>query len=260
MQRLVSFLFFVGFVAIVALIAYAVNLKFEYNASPVELYNREIADWTFGMLLTSMIGVSFSVVGLYWVRGTLLATRGTAEAAREANEITRASLQTSERAWIVSKIKPVGPISVDSDGHWLMPAHIVNSNVGKTPALNVSSNLLVTDSSGIPAAVEKLKQEALSNNKGSGILIAPQDGFERRWFIGSSSIEGDNDNHEGIPEFIVGCVTYSTIFDEKIHYTIFVYNVSRNTGSTSGFVDPELYDGMPPEEIYLWPWSGSHAT
>ncbi|MCF6370964.1 hypothetical protein [Rhizobium halophilum] len=260
MRRLVSLMFFLGFVVISALTIYAVNLKLYYNNSPYGGSDREIADWTFGLLLTSMIGVGFSVIGLYWVRETLLATRGTAEAAREANEITRTSNETSERAWIVSRVKPMSHITLDPDGNWGLPIVIENKNAGKTPALNVSTNVIAASLDEIGGAVSYLRKESGAHLKINGIMLAPNGVVERRWMFHTTMTNEFYHTSSEIPEFIVGCVTYHTIFDEDLHHTIFVYHVSRDTGFEVGFVDPKLYDGMPPEEVYLWPWTGSYAT
>lgn len=262
MNRLYSIVFFIGFLAISCVVVYGVYLKLSYNAlhelEAGKPYEREMADWAFGAVAASLASVAFSVVGLFWVKETLVATRLTARAAVEANEITRSQIETSERAWIVCKVKPVGRIRIEESGHWVMPIVVVNSNVGKTPALHVSTNVIAADMDDLEAAISFIKSGNRARHRENGIMLAPNDSYERKWGFSSAMVDPAYQRNFRIPDFIVGCVSYSTIFDDDAHSTIFVYHVSRDTGPDAGYVGG-IYDGMPPEEVYLWPWNGSSA-
>lgn len=108
-------------------LGWAIGLKLEYNRNlgiQTADSDREIADWTFGMLVTSIITTGASVGGLYWVAQSLAASR-------RANELSAQSVATSERAWIFTTPRATSPIRLTQDQGWEVDIVMENRNCGK---------------------------------------------------------------------------------------------------------------------------------
>ncbi|MER9560349.1 hypothetical protein [Mesorhizobium sp. M0323] len=120
-------------------LAYSIRLKWEYEhrrAGVTDNSNSiddEVADWTFGLLLTSIITVAITSGGLYWVARSLAATN-------RANDLSSRSLEISERAWIFTTPRAVGQKVTNRDGTWSLEVVFENINNGRTVALEVHTN------------------------------------------------------------------------------------------------------------------------
>nr|WP_155755931.1 hypothetical protein [Rhizobium leguminosarum] len=183
----------------------------------------QTADWTFGTLLVGIVGALSGLLGLFWIRQTLLA-------ANRANEISREAFVTGERAWIFTEIQPDGESEVDEHGNWNFPIVIVNTNYGKTVGLKVHSNIASCPMGKEREILEKLCEESRRLPFDDGVLLAPGETFRREWKWGyqPGEWEGKLKPYEYVARMLVGCVTYETPFGTGTHQTAFVYIVEGN--------------------------------
>ncbi|WP_454700823.1 hypothetical protein [Agrobacterium burrii] len=194
----------------------------------------EIANWTFGLLITAILGAGTSLVGLVWIRASLIA-------ARHANEINSLSISNAERAWVFPDVEPKGYVEYPEDSSVpILEIVTVNRNFGKTAAMNVRTNIGASSLDHIDSVMKSLVAENLSLTE-NGILIPPGDSRLREWvWSGDDRFELEMSDIA----FIVGCVAYETMFDNEVHVTGFVYWLSVDDW------------GKP----VLTPWAGSFAN
>lgn len=198
----------------------------------------EIANWTFGLLIIAVLGACTSVVGLVWIRASLVA-------ARHANDINSMSIANSERAWVFSDVRALGAVN---EHMGVRSLHILvdNKNFGKTAASNVRTNVGAASLDTIDEVMKRLVK--VSNTPSpirQGLLIPPGDLRTREWGWSANMIQGVEINTALDPiEFIVGCVCYETMFDSEVHVSGFVYWIND--------------DGLGT--VHLVPWAGSFAN
>ncbi|AGC35564.1 hypothetical protein RHEph01_gp054 [Rhizobium phage RHEph01] len=198
----------------------------------------ETADWTFFLLLLGVVTGGVSILGLIWIRASLLA-------AREANSINAAAIITSERAWVFSRVETHTQLEEYHGEVMQLDIRVVNKNTGKSAAINVHTNIHSSDGDHIDQVMDLLAKESLqSDSSQNGVLLAPGDEYSRPWMW--SSHDRFDIQFDGSVRFIVGCVTYETLFDDQKHQTGFVFCIAA----------PDRSDGP----AILVPWSGSFAT
>jgi hypothetical protein len=217
---------------------FARTIDSNISADREHLVQVEIANWTFGMLITSIVGLVSGLLGLYWIRDTLKATN-------RSNEIGREALIVSERAWITSEIIQEADLDVEQDGTWFIEVSIRNTNFGKTPALKVHSNIAAATFGKEREELARICRENLSFNEDYGIMLAPGQTFSRPWRWHSARVdEGDEIGNSS--KVLVGCITYQTTFDQVQHQTAFVFIVEP---------DPDVSG-----KVIFRPWAGSFAN
>ncbi|MBY3335512.1 hypothetical protein HFN99_01010 [Rhizobium laguerreae] len=199
----------------------------------------ETADWTFLLLLLGIATGGLSILGLIWIRASLLA-------AREANSINAAAIMTSERAWVFSRVVTEQQLRFEHDDEIAyLDIQIVNKNAGKSAAINVHTNVACSDGDHIHEVMDQLARDSLKFDSSEfGVLLAPGDEYAREWLWADHDDIGIKFNRS--VRFIVGCVTYETLFDDEKHQTGFVFSIDA----------PERMDGP----AILRPWAGSFAT
>lgn len=198
----------------------------------------EIANWTFGLLIIAVLGACTSIVGLVWIRASLVA-------ARHANEINSMAISNAERAWVFSEVHPEGHIQ-EVDGIDCINIRVEHKNFGKTAASNVRTNI---GAASLDTVDEVMKRLVADNTKPStakyGLLIPPGDVRHRAWVWSSDETQGVKiDLSIDKASFIVGCVSYETMFDTDVHVSGFVYSVNVDSWGTLKF----------------HPWAGSFAN
>lgn len=224
-------------------LAWCVGLKIEYQAArvvpAVGSTDAEIADWTFGLLLTSIISVFVTISGLYWVAQSLAATN-------RANELSSKSLEVSERAWIFTTPRALGPKKFYNTGNWDLEVAFDNVNSGKTVAFDVHTSCKATWYGNQNRALKKLVDET-DRFADSGIMMVPGQVFERPWGLTSDQDPPQTAEElavAGTTAMLVGVISYRTIFDNVIHRTAFVYAIGVGDGG----------------QVEFKPWAGGFAT
>ncbi|WP_155947798.1 hypothetical protein [Rhizobium sp. 2MFCol3.1] len=199
----------------------------------------ETADWTYFILILGVVTGGVSVLGLVWIRASLLA-------AREANALNAAAIITSERGWVFSTVRPLDVLRLEHDGESSsLHIGITNRNAGKTAAINVHTNVHSSDLHSIPLVMDMLATESLEfDSEHHGTLVPPGESYEREWSW--TNYDRFEIEFRSQADFIVGCVTYETLFDDKKHQTGFVYLIEPT----------DELNGKP----ILRPWSGGFAT
>lgn len=196
----------------------------------------EIANWTFGLLIIAVLGACTSIVGLVWIRASLVA-------ARHANEINSMSISNAERAWVFPDVRPSGYMGEQDGARWL-PVRVENKNFGKTAASNVRT---IVGAASLNTIDEVMSRLVSRNNEPSpvrdGLLIPPGEVRQREWVWSSDASQDLPITSEAV-SFVVGCVSYETMFDSEVHVTGFVYSIEID----------EL------ERVTLLPWAGSFAN
>lgn len=202
---------------------------------------KEIADWTFGMLLVSLGTAAISLGGLYWVARSI-------DASRRANELSALAIKTSERPWIIVHVEQAGPYEKTEKG-FNIPLDIVYTNKGNTPALRAHSWSGGTVYERQKDALRKgiVKYGTKKSGEENGILLAPGQIFRRPWFVSYDCSDDDIGELDGakIASVVYGAVHYGTNFDEEIHLTAFVF-----------IVEPARRRG----KVTFRPWAGGLAT
>ncbi|TAY37192.1 hypothetical protein [Rhizobium leguminosarum] len=199
----------------------------------------ETADWTFLLLVLGVMTGGISILGLIWIRASLLA-------AREANNINAAAIMTSERAWVFSTVAPDGEVEYFHDGEVTsLHIKIINRNAGKSAAINVHTNIHSSDLSRVSEVMDLLAKESLQYDSArNGVLLGPGEEYNREWVW--TSHDRFEIEFRTAPVLIVGCVTYETLFDDEKHQTGFVYIIG----------EPTMTGGPPTLRL----WSGGFAT
>ena len=198
----------------------------------------EIANWTFGLLVIAVLGACTSVVGLVWIRASLVA-------ARHANEINSMSIANAERAWVFSDAHADGYLN-ENHGVRSLEIRVDNKNFGKTAASNVRTNVGAATLDTIDDVMKRLVEDCSAPSKvKDGLLIPPGEVRVREWVWSSDATQGlEVDTSLGPVEFIVGCVCYETMFDSEVHVSGFAYWISVDDW----------------DRITLVPWAGSFAN
>ena len=166
----------------------------------------------------SIVGAMSGLLGLFWIRQTLLA-------ANRANEISREAFITGERPWIFTEIEADFEADLDEHDIWSLDITIVNKNYGKSVALRVHSNIASCPLGKQKEAIEKLCTVSREQVFDDGILLAPGETFRRpwKWTYDPEEWVGKLKDYEPVARMIVGCVTYETPFNDGLHQTAFAY-------------------------------------
>lgn len=173
------------------------------------------------------------------------------EARRSASAAERALL--AERAWLSARPIAVGPLRFDMQSDLSIEVGIEIENVGHTPALFVHTRVDMINAVGdIAAAVKNLAAEELKKGLGIeyGRLLLPGDSYLRPWV---ASI-GDPDSEPFLMPVIIGCVTYQTTLDDRLHQTTFSAFVGAKNQSLL-----ERGVNVSPDQVEVTPTVGTYA-
>lgn len=214
------------------------------------------------------LGVAGLVVGIVTFASAFAAARyakraaeeakRTADEASAANALAQKSHIESERAWITTEIIFEADTRVTDDALSL-EISIWNTNIGRTPALDVSSNIRIVNAID-PAAPKRILEEmcktSLRDRGEDGVVVVPQQKYKRRWF---PTIDGPDEGFTN--SYVIGCITYGIIGIEERKQNAFCFILM--TTMPNGIEEWGLIpiDGaIHAKRIRLNPWNGGFAT
>ena len=213
-------------------------------------------------LIISWVQLGFGFLGIAGLLATVIYSAMAATAARRSADISAQAFVNSERAWITTKLEEVGDLRLSRKQTFFgLGIKLRNTNIGKTPALNVQSNVRLIDVLGqrneaeiTGRIIEELKRDNANSSAASTRMLAPQDHYVREWF--PSAQLGDP-----VPEMvsfnIVICVSYNVLHDDKLRHTASVYMLNYANGSP--LIRPSDIV-IPAELLEFTVTSGGHAT
>lgn len=183
---------------------------------------RASAVWTERMFWLSLVGL---LVGAGTLFAAVMAARYAKHAAREARrtaDTAHNALVYSERAWITVDLFADGDFTFHPTGSASLPVWLEVKNIGRTPALNVHTDMtMITTMEDHPNVVKEFADaHRVKDTKNSRSLL-PGDAYPRKWVPHLDSWKGSS------YAIIVGCVTYETLPDDALHQTTFTYYVGR---------------------------------
>jgi hypothetical protein len=208
----------------------------------------ESAAWTGRMFWVSLFA---TLVGA----GTLLAAfmaaryaKRAAEASQNSADIAKDAFIASERAWLKVDLHAESDLTYSSTGGLHLMVYLTIKNIGRTPALNVHTNMHMVpmrqDHTDEVADFARRKRDR--NTKWSRALL-PGDSYDRPWGLGL-------DDYTTSPyATIFGAVTYEILPDRSLHQTTFCYIVGRGEIGALDGVD------IPKHEVRFTVTSGGVA-
>jgi hypothetical protein len=222
------------------------------TGEPVTFYTFVLA------IFTGVLGIS--TVGLWFVtwRSGIRQSRdmeGAIAAARAANEISREAIIADQRAWVtVGDMQFENGLIFKKNGADLALSVKV-ANVGKTPALDVHTQMeMLYDYGQAPDAIKKL-----SENCKLGVVVhwtralLPGDSYRRKWGFTIQAQPTDNI----IFPVIIGCTTYRIVPDKSLHQTAFVFDLFEcKSDAPSEYVDSirPIHGTLPKDKLG---WDGA---
>jgi hypothetical protein len=186
-----------------------------------------VADYTLALAwLTAVLAAS--TVGLWivtWRSGVRQSKdmESAVAAAHDANEISHQAIIADQRAWVL-----VGDVRIENG--LVFKNHIAGmfvtvkvSNVGKTLALNVHTQMeMIYGYDTVPEAVKSMSEECRNLNRiHSTRTLLPGDSYRRKWGF---TVQGDPSANIIFP-VIIGCTTYQISVDKSVHQTAFVFHL-----------------------------------
>ena len=189
---------------------------------PVAFYTSVLAIFT-GVL-------SISTIGLWVVtwRGGVRQSRdmeAAIAAAQAANQISRDGIVADQRAWVkIGELQVDQEIVFDSEGETLVFVSVKVTNIGKTPALGIHTDMdILFEHLKAPEAVKNLgeKNKAVDNVHWTRILL-PGDSYRRQWAL---TIKTPKDGSDHVFPIVIGCTTYRITPDKSVHQTGFVFDL-----------------------------------
>lgn len=200
--------------------------------------------------------------GTAYLVSTFNETKRTADAAIEANRLTREAFVLDQRPWIaVRRYGPDRPLTIDVNGCTIWGLFILE-NTGKTPALNVQVSLeaqVLGWQFDLQQDQARVAERARTYARHGGSVLFP--GQEEPFRHGCSV------THEGIAArpsadiihlAAVGCVSYCSQVEDKVYSTPILFEVVRTfeRGFTPMIKLP--LEEIPAEQLRFrqWPQPG----
>lgn len=155
-----------------------------------------------------------------------LSTKRLSAGGEEQLRLSREAYVTDQRAWIAVKLFPDGDARI-SEEHISMSVSLKISNLGKTPALDVHTDITMMyfDRGDLDVRTQ-LKQFCDKKREFNifGRPLPPGDFYFRKW---GPSLERDKSKEYSTVALpvIMGCVTYQILPDKSLHQTSFAYIV-----------------------------------
>jgi hypothetical protein len=195
---------------------------------------RDMALWALAVFVIGSVTAALTLWALWYVRGTLIATR---EALRDTGEATKAMLRQNEltelaqRAWLAVEVREFGPVLREPDGRFRVSYTLSVKNTGSRPAIGISDHVVVTrgedpealQSRFMSGAVEMLpiRSAALAPGEtvglgGSGHLLDIED-------VGPDGLLPNG----SVPSFVVGVVYQDVQQLEKVRWTVLNVHYGR---------------------------------
>lgn len=163
----------------------------------------------------------------------LAISKRAADAASEANKLSRDIFLASERPWVKANIRLAGDLLFDKSGDVAIPLTFELENVGKSPAKSVWIELEAF----ILGIDENRPQERLINfaavarNKKQGHIghtLFPHDPIPQGIVTSIPKASVDKARAQGgwMSPMIIGCVNYQFVFEGGVHQTGFILDVT----------------------------------
>lgn len=194
------------------------------------------------------------------VAAALYARRAAVQARRSA-DIARDAFVAGERAWVNIELVLDEPPDFSRDGGTSASVAVKVSNIGKTPAINVHTNVAMTlNLHRAPGLLRDLAERSRHVDVNNGRLLLPGGSYHRPWGPAVDPLEsGDEWGRASVTPMIVVCVTYQTLPDMALHQTAecFIVGVkSKNSRFPSSF---ERNTFTPVDQTMVQGWSGGFA-
>jgi hypothetical protein len=233
-----------------------------HRAAERHYWKRQIrvGRWYNGItLLAALVGI----IGLFFVYRGLVATRRAADAANEANRITREHNVITSRPWIPPNLV-VSEITFDENSQANIIVDFNFKNTGLTPATNVWPDMTVNVDWQHPLEYAKIQHDLCSENRnastlGNTVFPGQEVPFHLVLLVSGEDIKklpiGDDRRQVFIPT-IIGCINYRFALTNNIGHSGFIYRVGRNDPTRLNAWSP-LYvqkGNIPLAEIKLEPW------
>lgn len=184
-------------------------------------------------------------------KATTVAANASVDEARKATNVAHEAYLAEQRAWISVELDIDGPLRwyTDRDGsrHASIDASARITNIGKTPALNVHTQMdVVFGWVEAKQAVQKLARESRHRNIDTSRMLIPRETYNRPWGLGFAEEKArSHAAGEHIWPVIIGCVTYEIQRDKKLHQTAFAFALfDGNAGETV-----KITIDIPPDRL-----------
>lgn len=194
------------------------------------------------------------------VAAALYAKRAAIQAQRSA-DIARDAFVAGERAWINIELILDEPPDFSRDGGLSARVSVKVSNIGKTPAINVHTNVGMTLSfQRSPGLLRDLAAHSRHADPNNGRLLLPGASYHRPWGATADPLEsGDEWGRPSVTPMILVCVTYQTLPDMALHQTAECFMVGVKA-EYSPFPSSFQRDTHTPlEQTMVQGWSGGFA-
>jgi hypothetical protein len=229
-----------------------------------------MADWAkwmfYATFLIGIVSVAVAIAGVFMVRRTLHLQRVATEAATAAVDQGRKALIADQRPWLTVEAECSAPITWTEYGGVHFPFRFKLINVGRTPALNADLHAEIVVTQNYRRLGERqinLAEKIRAGRPLDGAVVFPGhpvtqyntlivNGDEvAKPAATSSSYETPSDD---LRPSLIGCVIYSSVFDNEIRETGFIYDLYRSSPDREGHsIGPS--DGViPAEELVIEPW------
>ncbi len=245
----------------------------EYKRLQV-LYNKRVAWFTGGLLVTSFITNLIYLDMSRTARKSIEvakqsadAAKSAADAAKEAADTSRSQLELSERPWVSADAQIAGPLVFDKQGvHTTL--QFILKNTGHSPAVGMllDSELYIQNPTKVYPTVERkrLCDELIKRGPDLGETLFPGNVRRENWTVnaGQEDVLKSMKLVHGIVPAVVACIAYRPSFNSQSHYsTGIIVNLSHFDP-----VHPNLWFGftkienVPIEKLRLfWNIAGISA-
>lgn len=178
-------------------------------------------------------------------------------------DASRTQLISEQRAWISFDFFIRSGIEFHENGADIAVS-VINRNIGKTPALEVHTQISpIVYSSGpneefVTSKFQKMANACRKEEPNYGKLLLPGSSYEREW-----SITFPNDElckYKYLPLFIMVCVTYKILHDKELHQTAILYGLILPLNETFDRVKLQNANiTIPINNIGASEWPGGFA-
>ena len=204
--------------------------------------------------ILAALGVLTSIVTLFSAIAAAIYAKAASAQARRSADIAQSALVASDRAWVSVEVMPVGPLHLHPVGGLSIEIGVRIKNIGKSPALNVHTNVDQI-SLDLLASAEHLRTFADTKrviNTSASRLLLPDQEYVRPWV----AIGPIPDEAYPLFPIIVGTVTYQLSIDETLHQTSFSVTVARKDAKPLALGCGEE---IPSDELAFLPVAGAFA-
>lgn len=193
--------------------------------------------------------------------GAALYAKRAAVQARRSADIARDAFVAGERAWINIELVLDEPPDFSRDGGTSARVSVKVLNIGKTPAINVHTNVAMTlGFQRAPGLLRDLAERSRHADPSNGRLLLPRVFYHRPWAPTVDPLEsGDEWGRASVTPMIVVCVTYQTLPDMALHQTAECFMVGVKS-EYSPFPSSFQRDAFTPlDQTMIQGWSGGFA-